>query len=113
MWQWLLVILVSEASAFFLAKQYSISANILTFFGAVIAYAFVVYALIQILKGGQGLGVTNCIWSIASILYGVAIGFFLFGEKLTNRQKAGIILALIATFLILAPVTVQTKRVTV
>lgn len=57
-----------------------------------ILYAGVGYCIYRIVNSGNGVGITNTIWNIASTIYGLLIGIIIFGERITNRQAFGIML---------------------
>ena len=46
------------------------------------------------------MGMINCLWSGVSIILILLVGYFLFNEKLNNRDITGIILIIIGIILI-------------
>jgi multidrug transporter EmrE-like cation transporter len=65
---------------------------------AVIAYAAIPLLLIRIVRNG-GVGKVNCTWNILSMMYGMAIGAYLFGEECSVMAKIGMLLGVVSVFL--------------
>lgn len=70
------------------------------FLGALLAYNIVPVILLLCLKY-DGIGNTNFYWNILSTVFVFIIAFYYFGEKITNTQFIGVILALFGTFLVI------------
>ena len=64
-------------------------------------YSLMLYIFYKIIKSGFGIGITNILMCILSIIWGVVIGTFIFGEHITFKQKIGTTLGLIGSLIIL------------
>lgn len=98
---WFLLILVTEAMAFYCVKTAANDATKAYYLPIGVAfYIGTIISLYNVLKLGQGIAVVNILWSIASVLYGTLIGILIFGETITNLQLIGAALGFVAIVLI-------------
>jgi drug/metabolite transporter (DMT)-like permease len=65
-------------------------------------YCMIPFILYYILKTKEGIAMTNIIWNIASMIYGLFIGVILFNENILLKQKIGIILGFIGLILMIS-----------
>lgn len=98
---WLIVMILLESFALYSVKIYSINHNMKHILISSILYALIPITLYQIIKMGHGLAITNIVWNITSILYGLFIGVILFGEYISIQQKIGAIMGIIGISIIL------------
>ena len=61
---------------------------------------FIPYFIYQLLES-QGIGIVNFLWNIFSTISGLLIGVYLFKEKVQNIQWIGVLLGILAFFLII------------
>ena len=98
---WFLTIILSEALALYFVKKFSINQNHPEYLVYSMGlYCLTVWSLSKILIYGQGIALINILWNIASSLYGIAIGVFIFGEYLTNLQLIGGVLGILSIILL-------------
>jgi drug/metabolite transporter (DMT)-like permease len=98
---WLFLLIIIEAPAIYYIKKYSITNEPIYIIISTIAYATIPFILYKILELGEGIAITNILWNISSILYGLFIGAILFSEHISLQQKIGSILGLVGTIMIL------------
>lgn len=98
---WLIVMILLESFALYSVKIYSTNYDTKHILISSILYALIPITLYQIIKMGHGLAITNIMWNIASILYGLFIGLILFGEYISIQQKIGAMLGIIGISIIL------------
>jgi drug/metabolite transporter (DMT)-like permease len=90
-----------ESIALYCAEKYTTDKSTKLIIFAVILYGMIPLTIIPILCMGVGVGKTNIIWNVASNIYGLLIGLFIFKEVIHGTQWLGIILAFTAMFLIM------------
>ena len=61
---------------------------------------FIPYFIYQLLES-QGIGIVNFLWNMFSTISGFLIGVYLFKEKVQNIQWIGVLLGILAFFLII------------
>lgn len=85
-------ILASEAVAFYVLKQYTVTKNVGLFAVGVVMYGLVCFFLTKTFAY-KDIGIVNILWSVFSIIAVIGVGMFAFHESLTWREVAGVILA--------------------
>lgn len=93
MWIFFLgLLIVFEAVADILAKEYQLHAGWIRFSGAILAYVIAnVFWLIS-LRSGAGLTKGAIIFSVGSAVLAIVIGLVLYKEPVSRMQMAGVIL---------------------
>ena len=77
-------------------KQSSLGYSTHLFYVGLVLYIAVAVVLHTSYKSNLGLGKMNLIWSCISIISGLSVGYFLYGEKISKCTMASGILALSA-----------------
>ena len=96
-----LLILIFEFIALYMVKYTAQDNNKLWLFIAVYCYAMIPLLLYFIIKDGKdGIAMTNILWNIASTVYGLIIGIYIFSEKVNNLQIIGGLLGMLGIILI-------------
>lgn len=98
---YLLILLVSllETLAMFLLKKGSTLKNDTFSFSGVALYALIGFIFLKTLKF-RGLAMASVWWQIMTIITVTAISIFYFKEKLKRRHLVGIVLTMIALYLL-------------
>jgi drug/metabolite transporter (DMT)-like permease len=94
------ILVLFECLADILAKNWSLKGGWFFAIGALIAYCIGNTFWLFALKNGSGLGKGAVIFSIASAVLAVALGFFLYKEPVSRLQLIGLILGLVSLVLI-------------
>jgi len=94
------LLIIFELVADVLAKNYSLNGKMVYAIAALLAYVVANIFWLFALKNGSGLAKGAIIFSIASAVIAVGLGYFLYRETITPIQIAGIILGLVALVLI-------------
>lgn len=94
------LLIIFELVADVLAKNYSLNGKMVYAIAALLAYVVANIFWLFALKNGSGLAKGAIIFSIASAVIAIGLGYFLYKETITSTQIAGIILGLIALVLI-------------
>ncbi len=94
------LLIIFELVADVLAKNYSLNGKMVYAIAALLAYVVANIFWLFALKNGSGLAKGAIIFSIASAVIAVGLGYFLYRETITPTQIAGIILGLVALVLI-------------
>jgi len=98
----IILLIIIESSAFYYVKKYSIDDNKYLFLTySIILYSFIPIVLYFIFKNNGTLVITNIVWNIASIIYGIFIGVVLFNENISDKQKIGAMLGFFGLILML------------
>jgi small multidrug resistance pump len=95
------LLILSEALADILAKEWSVKGFWLRALAAIVAYVIANIFWLFALDNGSGLARGSIIFSVASAVLGSAIGIYLYREELSALQYAGIALGIVAIGLIL------------
>lgn len=85
----IIAILIADAAAMFLLKEYTITSHIQYFIFGILLYALLGVLLALSLRY-EGMGIVNVLWASLSILIIVGIGIFYFHEKVTIAEVFGI-----------------------
>ena len=88
-----------ESIAQYHIKQSKIKNNNLYILVAIFSYS-IVCLLLDKCYDFNGVGITNFVWSIASIISMLMVGVILFNESITKYDALGIVLSLIGLYLI-------------
>ena len=97
----LLLLIIFEAIADILAKNYSLHAGAFYFVGAILAYVIANVFWLFSLRSGAGLARGAMIFSIASAIAAVLLGLLLYRETVSARAIAGIFLGVVSLMLIM------------
>jgi len=98
---WFTLILITEAIAFYYVKYVSLHQDQSQYLIiSVVMYIATILCFYKVLALGQGLTIISILWSIASVLYSIFIGVFLFSESITHLQLIGTCLGIVAIILI-------------
>lgn len=101
MWILFLVLLIiTEAIADIVAKEYQLHSGAIRFIGAIAAYILANVFWLIALKDGAGLTQGAIIFSVGSAMLAIVIGLILYKETLTSMQMVGVALGLIAIVLL-------------
>ena len=65
----------------------------------ILGYVVVAFTYRFVLKDAP-MGIANAVWNVATGLSVCAVGYFVFGEKLTRKQLLGILLAIVGSALL-------------
>jgi multidrug transporter EmrE-like cation transporter len=96
----LALLIVIEAVADILAKEWSVHGSILRWVGAIGAYILANIFWLVALKDGADLGRGAIIFSVASAVLAILIGVVLYKETVTRIQLLGMLLGLLSLVLI-------------
>lgn len=94
----LLIILFEAIAQYHVKKSYATDSYHFLLVG-IVAYA-VVCLLLRKCYNFNGMGITNFIWSILSIITIMLIGMFAFGEELTKNDLIGLVLCSVGLYFI-------------
>ena len=98
----LTLLILVESVAMYCIKKYSIENTKHQYvIGSIILYSCLPIILYYMLTNNEGIAITNIIWNIASIIYGIFIGIVLFGEVLTKEQKIGALIGFMGLVLMI------------
>ena len=92
---------ISEFISLYYIKEYVDEGKIGHLVISVVFYGLMLAIFYKILKNGYGVGLTNMVWSILSILSGLFIGVILFNETILFHQKVGATIGLIGIIMVL------------
>jgi len=92
-------IVVSEAVAYYMLKNYSMHRHPSLFVAGVLCYAAVCYFLVRSFAY-KDIGIVNIIWSVVSILAILGVGTVFFHESINWKEGLGIGFALIGIVLL-------------
>lgn len=95
----ILVIVIFESFAQYHIKKSKVQHNMLYLIIAVAAYG-VVCLLLHKCYDFMGMGITNFVWSVLSIVSILSIGIILFDEHITKYDVIGIVLSITGLYLI-------------
>ena len=102
LWLGLLVLLIiAESVADIFAKEYSLQDKSIFLVGAFILYFVATGFWLWSIKSGSGLARGVIIFSLASTLVAIIIGWGFYHENLSMRQVAGMLIGVLALVLIL------------
>ncbi len=90
----LFILIFFEFIADVLAKSWSLNSKIIFAVGSLLAYLLANTFWLFALKNGAGLGRGAVIFSVASALIAITLGFFIYHETVSKFQVVGIILGL-------------------
>ena len=88
-----------ESIAQYHIKKSKLKRNYLYLLIAIFSYS-VVCLLLDKCYDFDGMGITNFVWSILSIVTMLSVGYLLFDEKITNYDIIGMVLSVIGLYLI-------------
>ncbi len=94
------LLIVSEAIADIIAKEYQLKAGAVRFGGAILAYIIPTIFWLVALRYGAGLTKGAIYFSVASAILAIVIGLVLYKETLTTLQVIGVALGFIAIILL-------------
>ena len=97
---WLLVSMVFYAGGEFWSKKFALHPKLSSILLLLFFYALGALAWIVALWGKDELSDVGAMWAVLSLMTTVAIGFYIFKERLNPYGIAGIILSAIAIFLL-------------
>ncbi|KKU50062.1 MAG: hypothetical protein A3F53_01510 [Candidatus Zambryskibacteria bacterium RIFCSPHIGHO2_12_FULL_48_10] len=103
MWLWILplsILILFELVADILAKNWSIKGGWFLASSALVAYLLANTFWLFALRNGSGLGRGAIIFSLASAIIAILLGVFLYQEKVSSPQLAGMFLGLVSLVLI-------------
>ncbi len=101
MWVFFLgLLIVTEAIADIISKEYQIHAGWVRFSGAILAYIIANVFWLIFLRNGAGLTKGAIIFSVGSAVLAIVIGLALYKEPVTRTQMYGVILGLISIILL-------------
>ncbi len=104
MWQWALplaLLIFFELVADILAKQWSLDNKWFMAGGALLAYLVANTFWLFALKNGSGLAKGAAIFSVASAIIAVTLGYVMYKEYLTTWQIVGVCLGIVSLVFIL------------
>ncbi len=93
------LIVLFESIAQYHIKKSKVSRNVLFFLVALMSYS-IVCLLLGKCYDFNGLGITNFVWSIASIVTMILIGHIFFNEEITQYDIIGMLLSVSGLYLI-------------
>lgn len=93
------LIVFFESIAQYHIKKSKINKNVLFLLIAIMSYSMVCL-LLRKCYDFNGLGITNLVWSIASIVSMLSVGYVFFGENITKYDIIGMFLSIIGLYLI-------------
>ena len=96
------LLITFELIADVLSKKWSLGSGWLFAAGALSAYLVANVFWLFALKNGSGLARGATIFSVSSAIVAVALGVFLFHEKVSSAQAVGMVLGIVAIALIFA-----------
>ena len=95
----ILLIVFLESVAHYNIKKSKVDNNILFMIVAVMCYFFICI-LLNKCYDFNGMGKTNFMWSVLSIIIILLLGYFMFNEKLTKYDILGLIICIIVLYFI-------------
>ena len=93
-------LIVTEAVADIIAKEYQLHAGVLRFVGAIAAYVIANVFWLIALRSGAALTTGSIIFSVGSAILAIVIGLVLYKETITPMQVMGIALGFVAIILL-------------
>ena len=96
----LAILIAFEFVADVFAKEYSLSGKLYWAVISLLGYMLANTAWLIAIRNGSGLGRGAIIFSVASAILAVTIGFFMYHENITGTQSLGVVLGLVALVLI-------------
>ena len=96
----LILLVVTEAIADIIAKEYQLHAGLVRFIGAISAYVIANVFWLVALRSGAGLTKGAILFSVASAILAIVIGLVLYKETVTPMQMIGVALGFIAIVLL-------------
>jgi multidrug transporter EmrE-like cation transporter len=97
---WLIVSGIFFAMGEFLSKKFAIQPRGMLVFFILLSYSIGVLAWLPAILAKNQLSIVGALWTVIGLLTTVLIGVLIFGEKLNGIGIAGIVVALIAIFLL-------------
>lgn len=94
------LLVLFELIADVLSKEWALHGLVIRFVGAILGYVVANIFWLIALKDGAGLARGAMIFSVASAIIAVALGAFLYKERVSGTEIAGIILGVAALVLI-------------
>ena len=94
------LLIITEAIADIIAKEYQLHSGVIRFVGAIVAYVLANIFWLIALKDGAGLTQGAIIFSVGSAVLAIVIGLVLYKETITSMQMIGVALGLIAIVLL-------------
>jgi multidrug transporter EmrE-like cation transporter len=101
--RWLLplsLLIFFEVVADIFAKEWSLYGGAIRWIGAITAYVIANAYWLLALKNGSGLGRGAIIFSVASAVLAVVIGYLFYKEEIAGMQLIGILLGIVSLVLI-------------
>lgn len=98
---YLTLLTFTDVIAIYYMKQYVLTQKPEHIMISIFFYGLMLYIFYKILRSGFGIGITNILMSILSIICGLIIGTLVFGEHITFNQKIGATLGIIGSLIIL------------
>jgi len=92
----IMIIVIFEMTAQSCIKQSE--QQYILFFIAIVLYATICYLLLLCYMNHGKLGQINMMWSSVSIISGILVGYFIFGESVTMNRLIAIALAIGAVY---------------
>lgn len=96
----LILLIITEAIADIIAKEYQLHAGPVRFIGAISAYVIANVFWLVALRSGAGLTKGAILFSVASAILAIVIGLVLYKETVTPMQMIGVALGFIAIVLL-------------
>ena len=94
-------LLLLEVAAETAIKEWTVSRRAFFLAGGVAAYVLVAFALAYSLLRVPQLSIVNAVWQTSNLVILSVLGVLVYKEKLSERQKLGIALAVIASVLLM------------
>lgn len=94
------LLILTEAVADIIAKEYQLKAGAVRFGGAIFAYVIANVFWLVALRYGAGLTKGAIFFSVASAILAIVIGLVLYKETLTTLQIIGVAIGFIAIILL-------------
>jgi multidrug transporter EmrE-like cation transporter len=94
------LLILTEAVADIIAKEYQLHAGAIRFIGAISAYVLANVFWLVALRSGAGLTKGAIFFSVGSAILAIVIGLVLYKESITTIQFVGVVLGFIAIILL-------------
>ena len=97
---WLIISALFFAFGEFLSKKFALAPSLSYVLIIIGIYALGTLAWLPAIFQKNQLSVVGAIWSVLSLIATILIGLLVFNEKLTLTQSAGLVLGLVAVYLL-------------
>ena len=91
----LILLIITETSAQYFIEKYKKDTYNLHLFLGMCLYSLVGFLYLLLLNEGEKLAIANSLWNAGTGISVAIMGYFLFHQKITNKQIFGMIITII------------------